>query len=312
MKRIQLVMRWLRKIIVYSLKVLPLYPPVMKQIIVPIDFSEESMNGLDLAIVISGKTKAGVQMVYVQKKSSDYFPGTIEEEARWAKKKFDEIVAAYEHKFATPAKLTYIIKQGKIFLEVVNQAKAFDQSLIVASTHGGSGFEEFFIGSNAFKIVTASNTPVITIRQGIIPETFRKILIPIDASIDTRQKVPFSVELAKYFNSEIHIASISSSKSEDVKKKLMLWTEQVSDYVKERSLKCEIVHLIGDDFAGMVLDYIKKQNIDLISTTTEQGPGMGLMLGTYAQRILNTAEVPVLSISPREIHVPGSFRTQAG
>lgn len=285
----------------------------MKQIIVPIDFSEESMNGLELAIVISGKTKASVQMVYVQKKSSDYFPGTIDEENRWAKKKFEEIVGNYEHKLASPAKLSYIIKQGKIFMEVVNQASAFAESVIVASTHGGSGFEEFFIGSNAFKIVTASNNPVITIRHGVTPKSFRKILLPIDVNIDTRQKVPFSAELAKYFDAELHIVTLSSLKGEDTKKKLLLYAQQVQEYLTDKKLKSEIVHLTGDDFAGMVMDYAINKQIDLISITTEQGKGMkGFMLGTYAQEILNTAEIPVLCISPRDIRITGGFRTQAG
>lgn len=285
----------------------------MKHIIVPIDFSEESLNGLELAIVLSGKTRASVQMVYVQKKSSDYFPGSHEEENRWAKKKFEEIAGKYEHKLASPAKLSYIIKQGKIFLEVVNQASAFEESVIVASTHGGSGFEEFFIGSNAFKIVTASNNPVITIRHGITPKPFRKILLPIDVNIDTRQKVPFSAELAKYFDAEVHIVTLSSLGGEDTKKKLTLWAQQVQEFMKDKKLKSEIVHLVGDDLAGMVMDYARKKQIDLISITTEQGKGMkGFMLGTYAQQILNTAEIPVLCISPRDIRVTGGFRTQAG
>lgn len=283
---------------------------VMKQIIVPIDFSEESLNGLEMAIVLSAKTQANVQMVYVQKKSTDYFPGTVEEENRWAKNKFEELRADWEHKLASPAKLSYIIKQGKIYLEVVNQAKAFDQSVIVASTHGASGFEEFFIGSNAFKIVTASGTPVITIRHGAVPKSFRRILVPIDLDPDTRQKIPFSVELAKYFKAEIHLVSLRASKSENVRKKLFLWSDQVFEYIIDRGITCEQVHLYGEDLAELVIDYAASKHIDLISITTEQDRGMtGFMLGTYAQRILNTAEIPVLSISPREIHVTGGFRT---
>lgn len=287
--------------------------PAMKNIIVPIDFSEESLNGLELAIVLSGKSRGDIQMVYVQKKSSDFFPGSTDEEYRWAKQNFEELLSRYEHKLATPAKLSYIIKQGKIFMEVVNQANAFERSVIVASTHGGSGFEEFFIGSNAFKIVTASNNPVFTIRHGLVPKSFRKILLPIDTNSDTRQKVPFSVEMARYFDSEVHIVTISSSTSEDIRKKLLLWSGQVADYVKERKLKTEVVHLVGDDLAGMVLDYGRKKQIDLISITSEQGQGVkGFMLGTYAQRILNAAEMPVLCISPRDIYVKGGFRTTGG
>ena len=50
----------------------------MFHIIVPIDFSEESLHGLNLAILFSKSLDCDIEMVYVQKKSLDYYPGTKE------------------------------------------------------------------------------------------------------------------------------------------------------------------------------------------------------------------------------------------
>jgi len=120
----------------------------MKQIIVPLDFSNESMNGLELAMMISSKTKANIQMVYVLQRSSDFSRLSKDEEHRTAKKKLRDIQNNFEHKLISGVELSFIIKKGKIYDEIVEQVESFDDSIIVVSTHGASGFEEFFIGSS--------------------------------------------------------------------------------------------------------------------------------------------------------------------
>ena len=135
---------------------------VMKNIVVPIDFSEDSLKGIELALLFSGRHKTNIQLVYVQKKSSDYnSPGHFEEEKEWANTKFKELVAQYEPKLKNDSTLKYIIKSGKIYKEIVGQVESYTEGMVAASTHGASGFEEFFMGSNAFKIISATEKPVL-------------------------------------------------------------------------------------------------------------------------------------------------------
>ncbi len=61
----------------------------MKTIIVPVDFSKESLHGLEMALLFGQKENSNIQMVYVQKSSKDYRPGTYEEEHKYAEKEFD-------------------------------------------------------------------------------------------------------------------------------------------------------------------------------------------------------------------------------
>ncbi|MCK5465357.1 MAG: universal stress protein, partial [Bacteroidales bacterium] len=94
----------------------------MKNIIIPIDFSEDSQKGIELALLFTRKRYTNIQLVYVQKKSSDYnSPGHFEEENKWAEKKFKEIIAHFEPNMENESKLRYIIKSGKIYKEIVSQ-----------------------------------------------------------------------------------------------------------------------------------------------------------------------------------------------
>ncbi|NOU18318.1 MAG: universal stress protein [Bacteroidales bacterium] len=283
----------------------------MKHIIVPIDFSKESLNGLRLAIIFANQFKSNIQMVYVQKAVSEMGRIGLEEEHRMATQDFAKLIGEYSPKLHEGLELSYIIKKGKVYREVVNQAEAFENTVIICSTHGASGFEEFFIGSNAFKIISATEKPVITIRQGSVPHEIKKIVMPIDITSDTRQKVPITAEIAKAFGAEVHVVAVSTNESDEIVTKLNAFTKQVCDYLKDYEVPFKTVKMNGDNLTDITIEYALDVNADLISIMTEQSLSIAnFVLGTYAQQMLNKSPIPVLSVTPQEIFILGSFITQ--
>ena len=282
----------------------------MFHIVVPIDFSEESLKGLELALLTTKNIESTIEMVYVQKRSLDYNPGSKGEEHKYAEKKFEQILEKYKSKLPKNNTLSYIIKSGRIYREIVNQAESFSNSYIVTSTHGASGFEKFFIGSNTFKIITATYKPVFTIRGNHIPKNISKIILPLDISVDTRQKVPFTTEVAKWFNAEVHVITVTSLQTEDISKKLSAYSNQVQEYLDDHGVKYESEALVGSNLVELIIDYADMVKADLISIMTEQISDSNYIMGTAAQEMLNKSNLPVLSINPKELHVSGAFRTQ--
>jgi nucleotide-binding universal stress UspA family protein len=281
----------------------------MKNLIVPIDFSKDSLNGLELALLFTKKQYTNIQLVYVQKKSSDYnSPGYFDEEKTYAGKKFKEILAKYESKLKNDSKLRYIIKAGSIYKEVVNQVESYNEAMVVASTHGGSGFEEFFIGSNAYKIISATNRPVLTIRKNKCPNDIRKIVLPIDITVDSRQKVPLTADLAALFGAEIHIVTVSSSKSKKLKQRLDAYGHQVEKFIRSRQVPYKRKSLIGENIIDLIVIYADSIDADLISIMKEQPKSLNF-LGNFTQQILNRATTPVLTISSKETRIATGFRT---
>lgn len=282
----------------------------MKHIIVPIDFSSESINGLRFAIVFANRFGSEIQMVYVQKASSEFGRADFNEEKKKATAKLFELIEEYSSKLVEPSKLGFIVKKGRIYQEIVNQAQAFNDSIIICSTHGASGFEEFFIGSNAFKIISATELPVITIRHGALTRDIQTIVMPIDFSADTRQKVPFTAELAKAFGAEIHVVGVTSSKNEEIDAKITAYTNQVCEFLKDHEVKFKLAFMNGPNITDVTIEYALDVNADIISIMTEQNePISSFVIGSYAQQMLSKSPIPVLSITPKEIFIMGSFRT---
>ena len=226
----------------------------MKNFIIPVDFSADSLKGLEMAMLFSRKQNVNIQMVYVQKRSDDFRPGSYEEEHRYAEKQFEEVIKKYEPLLENGSKLRYIIKKGRIYEEVVEQADSYKESIICASTHGASGFEEFFIGSNAFKIISATTSPVITIRKEA-PKDIRKIVVPLKMHVDTRQKVPVAAEIAEIFGAEVHLISITTSRNQKDNNRLNAYLQQSSDFLSRRKISSVSKKLYGENLVTLASNY---------------------------------------------------------
>ncbi|MCK4751641.1 MAG: universal stress protein [Bacteroidales bacterium] len=281
----------------------------MKNIVVPIDFSEDSLKAIDLALLFSGKHKTNIQLVYVQKKRSDYnSPGHFEEEKEWANKKFKKLIAKYEPKLKNDSKIKYIIKSGKIFKEVVSQVESYREGMVAASTHGASGFEEFFIGSNAFKIISATEKPVLTTKTGNIPKQIKKIVMPLDVTVDTRQKVPITASLAKLFDAEVHIITVCSSRGKRITDRLSAYAKQAAGYFKAKNISYKTKSLYGENVIDLIVVYVDSVDADMITIMKEQSKSL-TFIGNLTHQLLNRVSIPVMTLSNRETHIMTGFST---
>ncbi|HYW94208.1 MAG TPA: universal stress protein [Bacteroidales bacterium] len=283
----------------------------MKTIIVPVDFSDLSLRGLDFAIILAKKHDASIQLVNVLEETRIEYKSDTEKEKRKAGEKFEEVLNQYAGR-AEGIEISHIVKQGKVQNEVVEQAESFDDAVIVTSTHGGSGFEELFIGSNAYKIVSSTSRPVFTLRGDMVPHRLKKIVLPIDSTSETREKVPFTAQLASRFGAEVHLVTVTSAQVEDIVKKLDLYANQVQNYLKNMKVKCVKDSLYGDNLTDITIDYARSVGADLISIMSEQEKSISnLLLGNYAHQMINKSTIPVLVISNRHIGIiTESFKTE--
>jgi nucleotide-binding universal stress UspA family protein len=220
-----------------------------------------------------------------------------------AKLHIEKIQKEYQPKLVNST-LSFKLRKGRVYSEIANQAKYNDADLIIAGTHGASGFEKMWMGSNAFRIVTYAPCPVMTIRYGFnFNKKLEKILLPIDSSADTRQKVPFACRMAKYFDAEIHILGLYTTTLKAIRRKVDTYVEQVEKYMGENNVKYITSFQEADNTTTKTIEYSQQINADLIVIMTEQEKtAANFWLGPYAQQMVNNSPVPVLSIQPVEIN----------
>lgn len=275
----------------------------MKALVVAFDFSKNALNTLEYAIMYARQTGAELHLVWVDNENTPDPMMNIEQSLRIETKKyFDKIVENYEPKLGK-GRFHVHLRKGKVYTEIAMAARQVEADLVFAGTHGISGYERLWIGSNAYRIVTSSPSPVITIKSDFDhTKGIQKILLPLDSSAESRLKLPLTARLAEAFNAEIHILLLYNSPLKTIKNRMLAQAEEAVRCLTDRSIPNIVKEIEADNMAKSILQYASESEADLLSIMTEQANTSGNMfLGPYAQQLINNALIPVLSIQSSNV-----------
>ena len=275
----------------------------MQPVVVAVDFSNTSIHALEYSIPLACRLKSDIIMVWVDKISSGegLYPDDSSEKRIEARNRFEELINLYNKELNGEIKLEYKLRKGKIYHELDMVARTLGAVILVAGAHGASGFEEFWIGSNAFRIVTYSSVPVLTVRNDFpTGNQIGKILIPIDSSSETLQKLPFVRNMAQIFGSEVHVVATHSSQLRSIQRIAGNLADQAAKYLEHSGVRTARNMIVSGDIPKHTINYAVETGADIIAIMTEQETPANILLGPHAQVMINQSPVPVLSIHPVE------------
>ncbi len=141
----------------------------LRRILVPIDFSEPSIDCLDYAERFARHFGAELVLLHVVEPTiypADFGFGqvgvpNIEEELR----KHSEQELERLSKRVQGVHARSFVRTGKPFLEIVQAAEEEKVDMIIIASHGHTGVEHILFGSTAEKVVRKAQCPVLTVRS---------------------------------------------------------------------------------------------------------------------------------------------------
>jgi nucleotide-binding universal stress UspA family protein len=263
-----------------------MYSTSEKSILVPVGATSKAMIAISQSYGLARLTKSKIVLLGVE---TSHHP--------FDQKRFDAIVDDVKEK--SGVRVETMIRSGNIYDEITKVANVLNPMFIIMGISQNLSVDKI-IGKNAFKMVRESKHAVITIKGDVHREGCKHILLPLDLTRETREKVERSVELAKLFNSEIHIISILEHENKMEENKLHAYTNQAMKYIKDHGIKCTEKTMIGKDVPKMVIDYGHEINADLIVIMSQEKLQLSdlFTVGTVAQRVINESDIPVLSFRP--------------
>jgi nucleotide-binding universal stress UspA family protein len=282
----------------------------IKKILIPTDFSDTANIALDHAITLAKICNAEISLIHVVSALSYKvaLPEVEEDESQNAR-----IKKAITSKLESIANeilqnhginVNTLVVSGKVRDEVVKKAEELDSDIIILGTHGVSGLKEFFMGSNAFRIVSEASCPVLSVQSKAKRAEYKKIVVPIDNSFHSREKLGISVKFALAYDATLLVIGLRSYDHDDenLNARFRMKMKQVNDYLDERDVKYQSEMLFcQSNIATATMDYAVKNDADLIVIMTEQEINTtGFFMGPYAQQVVNHSPIPVLSIRPTE------------
>lgn len=279
------------------------------KILVPVNFSDQSKEGIYQAIEISKNSGAKICLLHVIR--TNLPPWNFMDE-----KEFENQIVTIEQAMideaeklvdGEPPVFTAIVKKGKLCDTILEQSKALNVDMIVMGTSTENNIKKKIIGSNALRVATEADIPVVTVKKGCASKNIDRIILPLDLTKETKEKVSNAIKLAKEFKSKIFAVSFSSTNDEYVVNHLKSQLKQVNEFVTNSGIEIETDFRIynSGNREDKLIEFIQEKEGDIVIITTHQQPELiRFFLGSFAKEVMHSAPIPVLSIVPK-----GTFKT---
>lgn len=280
----------------------------MKRVLIPIDFSKDSINALEYGIEIANYLSANVRIMHV-KTGIDYVPAFAKDQAAcrlndqvegWMDEIKNDHLSNYK---VAGGKLDYKLREGNVVHEISNQAKYDDTSLIVVGSHGVSGFQDKWIGSNAFRLAAHSPCPLIVVGKGMKWDRgIRRIVVPIDYTKASRQKIPVLAGVAKHFHARVDLVGLKQSNLQFLIKRIGLFNRQVEKFLRDKAgVEVSSTIFSGKNLVQQMIDYSERVDADLVTIHIHHtlNPFSNLFR-PFANELINRSTKPVFVIPTKE------------
>ena len=273
------------------------------KILVPTDFTRVADNAIGHAMKLAAHTKGEVYLLHVVPSQND-----VEDTRRKL-----ELEVARAQKLDASVPVHKLVRVGSIFDDIGDAAAEIDAALIVMGTHGMRGMQ-FLTGSRALRVITSSNVPFIIVQERPIKEGgYDSIVVPLDLHKETRQKLTVVADMARTFQSKVHLIT-PKEEDEFLHKQLVNHIKFANQYLDERGIAHDatIADQDSGDFVEAVVKHAVAVDADLIAIMNlSQGNIFGVLGVPYEQEVItNEAQIPVMCMNPRETAMGGGWTFQ--
>lgn len=283
---------------------------MFETILLPLDGSEVAEVALPCAQGFAAGLGSEIDLVAVCE-----MPG---EQERLLTVYLDRIAAQMRTK---GVKVRTVVLRGSAAVELLNYAQKNKIGLIIMATHGRSGLGRWALGSVADKVLRAVSIPILLLRAGRCEEVtpgqpiFKRILLPLDGSRLGEGALPYVEGLASKTKAEVFLLQVVqlpltltpgmaafveagtwSKALEALHGEATTYLRGVSDALRARGVIAHTDVRTGA-VADTTLSLASSNKIDLIAMSTHGRSGISRwVLGSVAEKVLYSAEVPVLVV----------------
>lgn len=275
----------------------------MKNLLVPTDFSPLANNACEYALKIAQKAKAEIHFLHIQftpvnwikldKEKEKNYPDTLEQIGQ-AKNKLDQWEKRAEE-FGLKVRTFLTFDTGRD--EIIKHVSNYHHDFVVMGSHGASGVQEVFMGSNAQKIIRYAAAPVLVIKEKPPQFPMKSIVFASSFEEDVKEEFEKVVAFADLMESDIHLVYVNTMYNFEETAKS---EEKMRAFLKHcpRGGTCSINIYNSLNEERGIRDFAITKNADMIAITTHGKTGFLSMLSkSVAESLANHTETSVLSMN---------------
>lgn len=258
----------------------------MHRIILPVDFSETSLNAARYtAGMLAGNENTVVTIYHNYETANDADISMIYQES--IKKEF----------YNTGVKKVECVNDmgGDLIENITRLSNSSQANLVVMGITGKSAIRQVMFGSNTLKLIDKNPCPVMIIPpdaayQGISNMAFASDLKNVESSTPSAL---INIVL-RIFNSKLHIVNIRKENVVQMPAEMNEGKNKLQEMFQQSST--EFHFLLKNNFYEALDNFIKEKNIDvLITVPKHQSNSLSLFKSTHTKRLAYHSHIPILA-----------------
>lgn len=274
----------------------------MKKILFPTDFSEVATNAfvhaLEFAKIVQGELIL-LHTFELPVFDNQFFPenyNVIFDSMQLAqfdifKDEIPKLRAIAEERNLDKIKMSHRLMDGSLIFNIKRAIKEDKIDFIVMGTSGVTGWEAFFLGSNAGSAITDVDVPMLCVP---LEAKFKKIqTIGFTTRFRAKDKKALKtvLEIAKKTNAKVKCLYVKTSESDVSKDTIEKWE---MEFIQE---PIEFFVISSDDIKETILDFILYKDIDVLTMLTyKRGFFEGIFKPSFTKKIATNFDIPILAL----------------
>ena len=259
---------------------------IMKTIIIPVDFSETSLNAARYAAqMFSGHTDTSLILYSMFEEDS---------EADNTGNYLDSLQKELQLKGNNT--LDCVKERGDDFIENLSRlAQQKTASLIVMGITGRSPMEQKFVGSNTLKMVDKNICPVMIVPPEASFREVKNVAFTSDfVNVEETTPVLFIKSVLDIFKPQLHIVNVDSSLYVSLTEELQASRAAMLSMFEE--YKPEFYFIGTNDLHETINQFVFDKNIDLIVTVPRYHTFLSTIFkGANTKKLVYQSSVPILA-----------------
>lgn len=270
----------------------------MKTILVATDFSPAATNAANYAAEMALTINANILLLHVYQIYVGYLEipvaVSLEDIRLGAEKQLKDLKEQLSKKTNNKLYIATEIRMGSFFGELKNACESVTPYTVVMGSQGTTATEHLFFGSNTVYAMKHLAWPLITVPDGLIFSSIKKIGLACDfEKVADTIPVDEIKMLIHDFKAELHILNTGSKK--EFKPELISESRLLQEMLGE--LKPNY-HFITNENTDMgIIDFAEKNHIDLLIMFPKRHSLLdNIMHKSHTKQLVLHSYVPVMSL----------------
>ena len=301
-----------------------------RSIVVPLDGSPLAERALPVAAGLAESSGALLHIVVVHKWLSSWTPtnpftmdlDAIEAKAREEKVRYAQGIADALGR-SRQIRVRPVVLDGFAADQIGRYVRTARADLLVMTTHGRGGFNRYWFGSVADRLLRRLSTPILLCRAAPgefrVPELpFTHVIVALDGSLRSETALRAAEELSSVAGparlelvmvlEPPHIFAASAGLDapelhlgtpEELRRRSESYLELLAGQVKERGGEATVTVMEAPQVAEGLLSAAERGNADVIAIATRGRGGAGrFVMGSVADKVLRAGTLPILVTHP--------------